>query len=728
MHMHTKERPFTCPYKGCSRSFCEREGLIRHESSHENKDVHRCRYEACNEASQESIQLHRHYREEHDKITTPPTPVEEVRPIRLPLTQPKRHDPKSSEDISRKRILLRLPTKKTLGGSSTPDLTEGSKDCSESNNFAKLSIEDTGKKKVHEGAHTSSSSLSASSTSEASGNVQISIHGSIYQPPAIPRTPKLNSRPQTSLLQPAANSTSVEPNNYTSCTNGESIGHGASVNTSVCGVYSMEKAPPNKNTSRAGRYHCPRCDSQFTRPRGVRRHFVGCIRKHGNPDSLKWTDHKTLLKTARYYARNGYQGHEHDRGPLTIDVPKELRELPNDALLRPLAPNPLSSIVEENTRSSKPVYSPPERDALVHKDIVRPIQKRRDALRRSNYSSETIARDVLLATGSHPTMDPLNSHLDILRKNSRAVNLESNMSTFKWDLVDPKQDSQRSNISPISLPSRPSTIPVVSNDAVSLKVMMPRIIHFGTMSTIFSTVFDFGPSARLMSRNEELWAAVFTMIEKGYRRPNFTIRAVVREDTSEIIGWVACHEVGTLQERTEHPSAYLDWFTAAQLLPSQISRFTSEEGSAEEKAERSKQRMVGQNLASTIQAYATKAQDRLLPMRHLVVNALVVHPSYQGRGIASALLKFITEIVDVERRPIWIQAPEDPAVAQGVFKAGLFRRAGFMCAGELNLPLDDYASEPGKRGKEKGISYGRYKWKYMLRWPHPVGQKPPQRQ
>lgn len=766
MHMHTKERLFTCPYEGCSRSFCEREGLIWHESSHENKDLHRCRYEPCNETFQESSQLHRHYREEHDKTTTP---VEEVRPIRLRLTQPTKQNPKSSEDISRKRILLPLPKKKTLGGLSTPDPTEGSKDCSESNNFAQPSIKDTGKKKVHEDAHTSSS------TSEASGNVQVSSHGSIYQPPAIPLTPKLNSRPQASVLQPAAYSTSVEPNSYTSCTNGESIWYGTFVNTSVCGVYSSEKAPPNKDTSRAGRYHCPRCDSEFTRPRGVRRHFVGCIRRYGNPDSLKWTSHESLWKTARYYARHGYQDHE-NLLPLTMDVSKELRELPNDALLRPLAPKPLSSIVEENTGSVKPVYNPPERDALVHKNIVRPIQRRRDALRRSKYNSETIARDILLATGSHPTMDALNSHLDIIRKNFRAVNLESNMSTFMWDLVDYKQDSekkterepgqvhehkpkrqikrgvepensastareakkiklnhklkdvQRSNNLPISFPSRLSIKPVVLNDEVSFQVIMPNRDHFGTMSKIFSTVIDRDLSARFMSRNEELWASVFTMLECGYQRANCTIQAVVRKDTSEIIGWMACHEVDTFQAKPEHPSAYLDWFTAAQLLPSQLSRFTPNEESAKEKAERSEQRKVGQDLASIIQARATRAQDYCVPIRRLVVNALVVHPLYQGRGIASALLKPITETMDVEKRPIWIQAPEDPAVAQGVLKAGLFRRADFICAGEQNLDLDLHVSKPGKSGKEKGISFGTYKWNYMLRWPHPVGQKPPQRQ
>ena len=70
-------------------------------------------------------------------------------------------------------------------------------------------------------------------------------------------------------------------------------------------------------------------------------------------------------------------------------------------------------------------------------DIIRPMNKRQDALRRSSYDPKTIARDILLAVGKHPIMAPLNSHLDILREKFNAVNYDSDLSTFRWDLVDP---------------------------------------------------------------------------------------------------------------------------------------------------------------------------------------------------------------------------------------------------------------------------------------------------
>lgn len=63
--------------------------------------------------------------------------------------------------------------------------------------------------------------------------------------------------------------------------------------TNVCGVFSPEKKPPVKRSSR-GDFHCPRCDSQFTRPTGVNYHFEDCIAKHGNPSSLRWDDHPSL--------------------------------------------------------------------------------------------------------------------------------------------------------------------------------------------------------------------------------------------------------------------------------------------------------------------------------------------------------------------------------------------------------------------------------------------------
>ena len=90
-----------------------------------------------------------------------------------------------------------------------------------------------------------------------------------------------------------------------------------------------------------------------------------------------------------------------------------------------------SSLKRVNTKPSSRQY------LWSEPDVIRPMNKRQDALRRSSYDPKTIARDILLAVGKHPTMAPLNSHLDILREKFTAVNYDSDLSTFRWDLVDP---------------------------------------------------------------------------------------------------------------------------------------------------------------------------------------------------------------------------------------------------------------------------------------------------
>ena len=759
MHMHTRERPFACTYEDCFKTFCDHGGLIQHEKSHITKNLHPCGYESCNQTFTNPNQLHSLSCEEHKKTIIS---EKEIRPIRLRLSQPKRQSAQSL-DNPQETLLVRLPVNKTLAGTSTSDPTEAHDHWTQSEISAKRPTNHVGRRNAN---HDARPSFGTSSTSEARRRYQISSHGSKFTPTAAPHIPMSNVRPQAPASQPPVKSRSVEHNNYRPNTDGQSSGHGTSVYTRVCGVYSKQKASPKK-TKTNGPYHCPRCDTQFTRARGVARHFVGCITKHGNPESLKWTDHPSLHGTVKFYARKGHLGQEEGFLPPVADVSqnkKKSRKFPKDALTRSLVPKPLSTIVEEKSGSVGPIHKPPGRDALRQKDIVRPIHKRRDALRRSKYNPETIARDVLLAMGIHPNMDPLNAHLDILRKKFRAVNLESNVSTFRWDLVDPEQDSgQGSRQEPEREPERETQqevdpvqsapnhseakgnteksgssdiqckydapSPVLSQSStksgalhsrISFRVFLPDETHFGPMSAIFSSAFDRDSSAKLMFGNGDLWAAIFTMLERRYHGANFVIRAAVMKYTGDVIGWVACHEVDTLQARPVDPSPYLDWTTAAHLQVSQTSRFTSMEESAEEKAERSNQRKVGQGLASTIQARATEAQIYLVPIRRLVINALVVHPLHQGRGVAFELLKSITEIADMEKRPIWIQTPEDPAVAQGVLKTGLFRRAGFTCAGELNLNLDSYASGSREREKEKGVRFGTYKWNYMLRWPRPV--------
>jgi hypothetical protein len=68
--------------------------------------------------------------------------------------------------------------------------------------------------------------------------------------------------------------------------------------------------------------------------------------------------------------------------------------------------------------------------------IVEPLDKKK-ALRRNTYNPATIARDVLLACGRHPSQRRLNQHLEVLRTNIPQISYESDLSTIKWDLIDP---------------------------------------------------------------------------------------------------------------------------------------------------------------------------------------------------------------------------------------------------------------------------------------------------
>lgn len=67
--------------------------------------------------------------------------------------------------------------------------------------------------------------------------------------------------------------------------------------------------------------------------------------------------------------------------------------------------------------------------------LVQPLDKYK-AIRRSTYDAKTIARDVLIACGRHPDMRHLNSHLETL-KQAFGVDNTADLSTFRWDVVDP---------------------------------------------------------------------------------------------------------------------------------------------------------------------------------------------------------------------------------------------------------------------------------------------------
>ena len=83
--------------------------------------------------------------------------------------------------------------------------------------------------------------------------------------------------------------------------------------------------------------------------------------------------------------------------------------------------------------------------------LVQPM-KQSDLLQKQSYNSATIARDVLISAGKHPTEKRLNHHLEALRRNY-LVDMFADLTTFRWDLVDVKPQFGRK--SPVSAPQMP---------------------------------------------------------------------------------------------------------------------------------------------------------------------------------------------------------------------------------------------------------------------------------
>ena len=86
------------------------------------------------------------------------------------------------------------------------------------------------------------------------------------------------------------------------------------------------------------------------------------------------------------------------------------------------------------------------------------------------------------------------------------------------------------------------------------------------------------------------------------------------------------------------------------------------------------------------------------------VIAINISPSYQSRGVGSALLKWGTSKADEDGVFCWVHASEAGQNA--------FEKAGFKEIGKLQVNLDEYA---GGRKNGDGGDWGSYTFRYMKR-------------
>ncbi|GJJ72860.1 hypothetical protein EMPS_05218 [Entomortierella parvispora] len=93
-----------------------------------------------------------------------------------------------------------------------------------------------------------------------------------------------------------------------------------------------------------------------------------------------------------------------------------------------------------------------------------------------------------------------------------------------------------------------------------------------------------------------------------------------------------------------------------------------------------------------------------------VIYGCSVAPSYQGQGVGSALMKWVTDHADQDQVYSW--------VSSSMGAKGAYAKAGYVEVGRLELRLDDYAQ--GIKWKQEDGSekeWGTYFWPYMRRDP-----------
>lgn len=104
-----------------------------------------------------------------------------------------------------------------------------------------------------------------------------------------------------------------------------------------------------------------------------------------------------------------------------------------------LAPKPKPKLKPKPPRDlSGYSFTPrdPSSQALRDRGDLIQLLNETDAADKVVYDSNTIARNVLIAAGRHPTEPALNHHLSRLRDVLTQVDNTSDLSTFRWDIVD----------------------------------------------------------------------------------------------------------------------------------------------------------------------------------------------------------------------------------------------------------------------------------------------------
>ena len=108
-------------------------------------------------------------------------------------------------------------------------------------------------------------------------------------------------------------------------------------------------------------------------------------------------------------------------------------DVPHHPLLAPAAPKEPEKLDMSNLKNFTLSAA---REALRTAEIAQPIDPSK-AKPAGKYNIKTLARDILITAGKHETEAPLNFHLFGLKDIYKHVNQTTDLSSLRWDIMDP---------------------------------------------------------------------------------------------------------------------------------------------------------------------------------------------------------------------------------------------------------------------------------------------------
>ena len=193
-------------------------------------------------------------------------------------------------------------------------------------------------------------------------------------------------------------------------------------------------------------------------------------------------------------------------------------------------------------------------------------------------------------------------------------------------------------------------------------------VHVAAFASDNAVRLMFGDEAELREKLRE-------MLESSWPSSTRSVIKAFAKETGETVGWIGFSQVGYSDTESKEPKeneSHAETTDLRSYFDKRIANFRAE---------------------------------WLSNKTYIDIGTLVVHPTHQGRGVGSALIRWATSQADNESVPCFL--------ASSPVAHLLYYHLGFRDIGSFEIDLNEFA--PGGKARKRG--WGIYESMFMLRLP-----------